>query len=66
MPDERVEIEDDSASGSRGGGGAGGRILIVADEAIAGKELCESVVDRFEGKPDSVFVVAPALADSGF
>jgi hypothetical protein len=66
MPDERVEIEDDSASASRDGGKPGGRVLIVADEAVAGKELRESVIDHFEGKPDSVFVVAPALAESGF
>jgi len=63
MADERVEIEDDSASAGRDGGG--GRVLIVADEAVAGEELRRSVVDHLDGKPTSVFVVAPALADSG-
>lgn len=65
MPDERVEIEDDSASAGRDGDGGGGRVLIVADEAVAGEELRRSVVDHFDGKPTSVFVVAPALVDSG-
>lgn len=64
MPDERVEIEDDSASAGRDGG-SGGRVLIVADEAVAGEELRRGVVDHLDGKPTSVFVVAPALADSG-
>lgn len=62
MPDERVEIGDESASSSRGGGG---RVLIVADEAVAGEELRRSVLDHLDGKPDSVFVVCPALVDSG-
>jgi hypothetical protein len=67
MPDERVEIEDESpAVGDDGGAPAGGRVLIVADEAVAGAELRRSVVDHLNGKPTSVFVVAPALAESGF
>lgn len=44
----------------------GNRVLIVADEAVAGEELRRSVVDHLDGKPSSVFVVAPALVDSGF
>jgi hypothetical protein len=65
MPDERVEIGDDSASAGRDDGETGGRVLIVADEAVAGEELRRSVVDHFDGKPTRVFVVAPALVDSG-
>lgn len=65
MADERVEIKDDSPTASRDGAVDGGRVLIVADEAVAGEELRRSVIDHFDGKPSSVFVVAPALADSG-
>jgi hypothetical protein len=65
MPDERVEIEDDSPPTDGGGAQGGGRILIVADEAVAGEELRRSVVEHFDGSPASVFVVAPALVDSG-
>ncbi|HEX5762659.1 MAG TPA: hypothetical protein VFY04_06015 [Solirubrobacterales bacterium] len=65
MADERVEIKDDSPTAGRDGADKGGRVLIVADEAVAGEELRRSVIDHFEGEPSSVFVVAPALADSG-
>ncbi|HEX2096956.1 MAG TPA: hypothetical protein VHF50_06255 [Solirubrobacterales bacterium] len=65
MADDRVEIEDDSPTPSRDGG-EGGRVLIVADEAVAGEELRQSVIDHLEGEPTSVFVVAPALVKSGF
>jgi hypothetical protein len=65
MADERVEIEDDSAEPSRDAP-EGGRVLIVADEAVAGEELLRSVVEHLGREPDSVFVVAPALAASGF
>src|SRR5919106_6744074 len=62
MPDERVEIEDERAGTN---GARGGRVLVVADEAVAGSELRKSVVDHLGGKPTAVFVVAPALVDSG-
>jgi hypothetical protein len=64
MPDDRVEIGDESPTASRDSGD-GGRVLIVADEAVAGEELRKSVVDHLDGEPASVFVVAPALVDSG-
>ncbi|HYP55585.1 MAG TPA: hypothetical protein VEQ41_04695 [Solirubrobacterales bacterium] len=66
MADERVEINDESSgAGADGVGRDGGRVLIVADEAVAGEELRKSVIDHLEGEPTSVFVVAPALAASG-
>ncbi len=62
MADERVEIGDDRA-GTDGHGGS--RVLVVADEAVAGSELRDSVVEHLGEKPSAVFVVAPALVDSG-
>jgi hypothetical protein len=41
------------------------RALIVVNEAIVGKELLEALIDRLEDKVDEIFVVCPALADSG-
>lgn len=41
------------------------RALIVVNEAIAGKELREVLIDRLEDEIDEIFVVCPALADSG-
>jgi hypothetical protein len=41
------------------------RALIVVNEAIVGKELRDVLIDRLEGKVNEIFVVCPALADSG-
>jgi hypothetical protein len=41
------------------------RALIVVNEAIVGKELREVLIDRLEEKVKEIFVVCPALADSG-
>jgi hypothetical protein len=51
-----------------GGGDArvGGRALVVADEAVAGSELRDRLLEHLGGPAGKVFVVAPALADSGF
>jgi hypothetical protein len=62
MADERVEIGDERA-GTDGQGG--NRVLVVVDEAVAGSELRDSVVEHLGEKPSAVFVVAPALVDSG-
>jgi hypothetical protein len=62
MADERVEIGGERAGTDRGGGN---RVLVVADEAVAGSELRDSVIEHLGEKPSAVFVVAPALVDSG-
>jgi hypothetical protein len=41
------------------------RALIVVNEAIVGKELRDVLIDRLEDKVNEIFVVCPALADSG-
>jgi hypothetical protein len=41
------------------------RILVVANEAVAGAELRDSLVEHLGDRDGSVFVVAPALVDSG-
>lgn len=41
------------------------RALIVVNQAIAGKELREVLIAHLEDKVDEIFVVCPALADSG-
>jgi len=48
------------------GAGPGSRALVVADEAVAGRELRERLLEQLGGSPGKVFVVAPALAGSGF
>lgn len=47
-------------------GDAGGLTLVVANEAIAGSELLESLSDHLGGEGGRVFVVAPTLASSAF
>jgi hypothetical protein len=42
------------------------RALVVVDEKVSGKELRDSLLQHLEGGTTEVFVVAPALADSGF
>jgi hypothetical protein len=41
------------------------RALVVVNEAVAGKELRDALVDRLQGDLDEILVVSPALADSG-
>ena len=41
------------------------RALVVVNEAVVGKELREVLIDRLEDEVNEVFVVCPALADSG-
>jgi hypothetical protein len=41
------------------------RALVVVNEAVVGKELREALVDRLGDDIDEIFVVCPALADSG-
>ncbi len=41
------------------------RILVVANEAVAGAELRDSLVEHLGDRAGSVFVVAPALVHSG-
>lgn len=43
----------------------GKRALVVANEKVSGRELRESLRDHLESGVGEVFVVAPALADSG-
>jgi hypothetical protein len=43
----------------------GNRVLVVADEAVAGPELREKLVEHLGNDTGSVFVVAPALVHSG-
>jgi hypothetical protein len=41
------------------------RVVVVANEAVSGRELSESLVAHLGDGPGSVFVVAPALIESG-
>jgi hypothetical protein len=41
------------------------RVVVVANEAVSGRELRESLVAHLGDGSDSVFVVAPALVESG-
>jgi hypothetical protein len=41
------------------------RALVVVNEAVVGKELREALLDRLGDGTEEVFVVCPALADSG-
>lgn len=41
------------------------RALVVANEAVIGSELRDALVAALEGKVDEIFVVCPALPDSG-
>lgn len=50
---------------SNGSNGNAGRVLVVVDEAVAGRELRDSLVAQMGERRDEVFVVAPALVDSG-
>lgn len=43
----------------------GKRALVVANEAVVGNELRDSLVSHLGEKPGEVFVVAPALTESG-
>ena len=43
------------------GGRAGRRILVVANETVAGRALREEIQSRVGGHEDEVFVVCPAL-----
>jgi hypothetical protein len=52
------------AKGEANGHGAS-RILVVANEAVAGAELRDSLVGHLGDRNGSVFVVAPALVHSG-
>lgn len=51
-------------SGGRDNGG-GKRALVVANEAVAGNELRESLISHLGNEIGEVFVVAPALTESG-
>jgi hypothetical protein len=53
------EVEDPKAEAP-----TGQRVLVVADEAVTGSELAESLVRHIGDEPRWVFVVCPALADS--
>ena len=44
--------------------GGGRRALVVANEAVAGSELRDSLLDHLGDEVDQVFVVCPALAGS--
>jgi hypothetical protein len=46
-------------------GHGAGRTLVVANEAVAGAELRDSLLEHLGDRTGSVFVVAPALVDSG-
>ena len=48
-----------------GDGKGGKRALVVVDEAVAGNELRESLIAHLGQEVGQVFVVAPALTDSG-
>jgi hypothetical protein len=50
---------------SRDGTAAGGRALVVADEAVVGSELRDRLLEHLGRPVGKVFVVAPALAGSG-
>jgi hypothetical protein len=43
---------------------SGGRALVVANEAVVGKQLQDALLDRLDEGIDSVYVVAPPLAGS--
>ena len=43
----------------------GGRALVVANEAVSGKELRDGLLEQLGGHLGEVFVVAPAMTDSG-
>ena len=49
----------------RSANGNAGRVLVVVDEAVAGKELRDSLIAHMGERREEVFVVAPALVDSG-
>ncbi len=49
----------------RSANGNAGRVLVVVDEAVAGRELRDSLLAHMGERHDAVFVVAPALVDSG-
>jgi hypothetical protein len=53
------------AGASEGAGGGGGRALVVVDEQVAGRELREALLGHLGRGTSEVFVVAPALVDSG-
>lgn len=46
-------------------GHGGSRVLVVADEAVAGSELRDRLLAHLGKEAGTVFVVAPALVDSG-
>jgi hypothetical protein len=48
------------------GVGAASRALVVADEAVAGSELRDRLLEQLGRPTGKVFVVAPVLAESGF
>ena len=41
------------------------RALVVVDEGVSGRELRESLIEHLGDGVGAVFVVAPALTDSG-
>lgn len=43
----------------------GGRSLVVVNEAVAGQELREALIGHLDQGVNEVFVVAPAIVDSG-
>jgi hypothetical protein len=57
---EQGQVEVMSASGP-----GNGRTLVMVDEAVTGEELRTGLVERLGKESGSVFVVAPALVDSG-
>lgn len=59
MPFNSDRDSDDGPSG-------GARALVVADEAVSGRELRDRLLEQIGRPAGEVFVVAPALADSGF
>ena len=59
------ERTDTSTDRSGRANGQGGRALVVANERVAGSELREALVERLGDGIGEVFVVAPALTDSG-
>src|SRR5680860_284743 len=40
-------------------------VLVVANEAIEGSELAEAVLDHLSGRTVRIYLIAPALVDSG-
>jgi hypothetical protein len=67
----RLTIAADCAALMQGSHGSvtparnGKRALVVVNEKVSGKELRDSLRDHLESGVGEVFVVAPALADSG-